>query len=51
VAKQRIEKRSQQHSGQSDQSGMKPEAPVAVRERANPRPRPHKPEALDGVDS
>lgn len=47
---QRIKQRSQQRGGQRDQSGMKPEAPVGVRERANPRPRPQEPEALDSVD-
>jgi hypothetical protein len=50
VPKQRIKKGSQQRSRKRDQYGMKPEAPVGIRERTNPRPRPRKPESLDGVD-
>jgi hypothetical protein len=51
MAKQRIEKRSQQRSGQRDQCGMETETPVGIRERGDPRPRPQKPESLDGIDS
>jgi hypothetical protein len=50
MAKQWVEQSSQQSSRQRDQSGMKAETPVNVRERANPCPRAQKPEALDGVD-
>jgi hypothetical protein len=50
MPKQRIKQRSQQRSGQRNQSSMKTETPVGIRERSNPRPRPQKPESLDGVD-
>jgi hypothetical protein len=49
VSKQGIKQRSQQRSGQRDQSGMKPKTPTGVRERGNRRPRPQKPESLDSV--
>jgi hypothetical protein len=51
MPKQRIENRRQQYRGQRDQSSMKTKTPTGIRERTNPRPRPKKPESLDGVDS
>jgi len=51
VAKQRIEKRREKCDGERDQSCMKTETPVGIRERTNPRPRPHKPESLHGIYS
>ncbi len=33
MSKQRVKQRSQQSSGQRDQSGMKPETPVGIGER------------------
>jgi len=50
MAKQRIEKRCKQRGGERNQPGVKPETPVGIRERSNPRPRPQEPKALDGVD-
>jgi hypothetical protein len=50
VAKQRIEQRGEKCGGEHDQPDMKPETPVGTRKRTNPRPRPHEPETLDGVD-
>jgi len=49
-AEQRIEQRRKQCSGHRNQSGMKPETPVASRTRRSTT-RPHEPESLDGVNS
>ena len=50
MAKHRVEQHSQQRGGKRNQCSMKSEPPVGIREGSYPSPRPHEPEALNGID-